>query len=129
VTDATQPLVRASPDVFYATCVFDLAAGPVMVASPPVSGTHSVVALFADDTHNFFVTGDWHGESLALVVARDGASPTTELPVVASPSRRGLALVRVMVNDERSAEAIDAARRSATCRAIEPDPRDSQGRR
>jgi uncharacterized membrane protein len=120
VTDATQPIVRASPDVFYATCVFDLAAGPVMIASPSVPGTHSVVALFADNTDNFFVAGDWRGESLALVIARDGARPPTGLPVVSSPSIKGLALVRVLVGDERDADAIDAARRSAICGRLAP---------
>ena len=34
VTDATQIVVRASTDFFYATCVYDLAAGPVAISIP-----------------------------------------------------------------------------------------------
>jgi uncharacterized membrane protein len=115
VTDANQIVVRASPDFLYASCSYDLSAGPLAIATPMVPGTHSVVALFSDNMDNFFVAGDWRGETLSVVLALAGTRPATRLPVVTSPSVRGLALVRVFVNDETQAGLIDAARRSAMC--------------
>jgi hypothetical protein len=115
VTDETQIVVRASTDFFYATCVYDLSTGPVAIAVPTVPETQSVLALFSANMDNFYVAGDWQGQPLRVVVAPAGERPSTDLPVVNSPSPRGLLLVRVIVHDERTAGAIDATRRAVTC--------------
>jgi uncharacterized membrane protein len=115
VTDANQIVVRASPDFLYASCAYDLSAGPLLVLTPTVPGTHSVVAAFSENMDNFLVAADWDGATLAYVLAEAGSRPATSVPVVASPSRRGLVLIRVFVNDESAAARIDAARRFAVC--------------
>jgi hypothetical protein len=54
------------------------------------------------------------------VVALAGTTPVTTLPVSTSPSVRGLALVRVFVNEESRVPAIDDARRAAICAPLLP---------
>ncbi len=110
-----QIVVRSSPDFLYASCSYDLAAGPLEVSTPAVPGTHSVIALFSETMDNFYVAGDWQGDTLSVVVAEAGKAPGTTRTVVTSPSRKGLVLIRVFVVDDAAEGAIDAARRAAVC--------------
>ena len=68
---------------------------------------------------NFYVTGDWQGSALRVVVARAGERPATDLPVITSPSVSGLLLVRVIVHDEQmAARSTPRAARSLVRRSM-----------
>jgi uncharacterized membrane protein len=119
-TDQTRVIARPSPDYLYATCVFDLADGPVRIDVPQTPDGYASIALYADNTDNFAVLGD-QGEragSLAVTVARAGQTSLADMPVVVSPSVRGLALVRLRISDESALAAMDATRHEASCHRL-----------
>lgn len=111
-------IVRPSPDLLYASCVFDLADGPIRVASEVARGYWSL-SLYAANTDNFFVVNDRtagasHVE-LVIVPAGDAAAAPAGARVVESPSSRGIALVRTLVDEEARLPELEAVQRSFRC--------------
>jgi uncharacterized membrane protein len=120
-TAATRGVVRPSPDLLYASCVYDLdaAGGAVRVHASGMPHTYWSVSLFDDATNNFYVLNDRqakNGNVDFLITARgtlDG--DRAKLPVVRAPTRRGLVLIRTLIDDDAHVAAIDTARRKASC--------------
>jgi len=54
-----------------------------------------------------------------LIVAR-GYGGSSTLPRVESPTRAGIVLFRVLIDDDTRLKEIDAARRHASCEAYQP---------
>jgi uncharacterized membrane protein len=119
-TAASRGVVRPSPDLLYAACVFDVSNGPVRVHGSGMPQTYWSVSLFDDDTDNFFVLNDRQ--------AKDGSFDFTIVPlnteklppgkVVRARSLRGLVLLRVLIDDDARLPAIDKARRHVACGAV-----------
>lgn len=127
MTDATQRrIVMPSPDLLYATCVFDVSARPLRVRADPRLPGYWSVALYGANSDNFFVVNDRHlaGKPLDLVLVGAGGAPAaTQLPdaarVVSAPSNRGLVLMRVLVADYAAErDVVEAARRTLSCEAL-----------
>ena len=120
-TSASRGVVRPSPDLLYASCVYDLSKGPVRVTASGMPDTYWSVSLFDADTNNFYVLNDRQ--------AKTGAVDFTIVPpdqdkqplgtVVRSPTRRGLVLFRTLIDDEKRVAEIDRARRSAACALLD----------
>lgn len=136
---ASRTVVRPSPELLYSICWYDLSKGPVRVLTGAPTGTYWSVALYRDNTDNFFVTNDTKtgGAPADLLLfyapqmtggkaefeAAYGPAKRPELAAtqgVASPSATGLVLIRTLVNDEARSPEIDGARRLATCAPIVP---------
>ncbi|MFN0183311.1 MAG: DUF1254 domain-containing protein [Aquabacterium sp.] len=121
-TDHTQRrIVMPSPDLLYALCAYDLTAGPLTVtADPPVPGYWSV-ALYADNTDNFFVVHDRQAgrRPLRLMLLAPGAVPPAAgadgAEVVTAPAARGLLLMRLLADPTLPLPLLDAARRTLRC--------------
>ena len=118
-TDA-RTVVRTTPDVLYSACAFDLSNGPVMVSAPTIKDGYSSLALYAQNTDNFFVENDQQSTaaSIDVVVARIGQRPTTDAPIVYSPSVQGVALVRMIVTGGGDSAAAADARHQARCEPL-----------
>ena len=103
-------VVRSSADLLYSACVFDLSKGPLRVTAP-LAGGYASISGFAANTDNFFVLDDRRsdGERLSAVLHRPG-EPTpksVEGVGVASPTEKGVVLVRYLIEDEsRMAEVL-----------------------
>jgi len=120
-TAESRGVVRPSPDLLYASCVYDLSNGPVRVTASGMPDTYWSVSLFDADTNNFYVLNDRQ--------AKTGAVDFTIVPpdqdrqpvgtVVRAPTRRGLVLFRTLIDDEKRVAAIDRARRSAACALLD----------
>jgi uncharacterized membrane protein len=138
-THTSRTVVRPSPELLYSICWYDLSKGPVRVVSGAPKGTYWSVALYRDNTDNFFVTNDSKtgGERADLLLyhapqmaggkaefeAAYGPAKRPELAAaqgVESPSAKGLILIRTLINDEARLPEIDAERRQATCGALTP---------
>ena len=78
-TDTSRGVVKPSPDLLYALCVYDLAKGPVVVSAMP-SADYWSVALYAGNTDNFFVLNDRQaaGKPVTLVIADREAADDKE---------------------------------------------------
>lgn len=121
VTAEARGIVRPSPDLLYAACAYDVSGGPVKLTAS-VPDTYWSLSLFADNTDNYFALNDKqaNAKSVSLVVARSQVAGGTigGIPVIVSPTDRGIALLRSLVDDERKFDAVDRARREATCEAM-----------
>jgi uncharacterized membrane protein len=114
-----QTIVRASPDILYSVCVYDLADGPRRVTAPwPADGSYASVSFYDASTNNFAVTSDrdWGVSSVTidLVAADEGGAGGADL-TIASPTARGLILYRRVIDSGTDLEAADAERRDFTC--------------
>ena len=121
-TSASRGVVRPSPDLLYSSCVFDLRAGPVRVHASGMPDTYWSVSLFDADTNNFYAVNDRKagGGVDFLVISPNTFVDGKHLPVVVSPTARGIVLFRTLINDETHFAEIDAARRHAACEDFTP---------
>jgi uncharacterized membrane protein len=116
----TDTVIRDNPDTLTSFAVYDVSEGPVRFESEiPPGGGYWSLSLFAWNTDNFFVLNDRQAGAapVAVVVGTDGSpySPRPGERFVASPSVRGILLVRAIVTDRRDAEEV--ARLAASMRA------------
>jgi uncharacterized membrane protein len=116
-------IVRPSPDLLYSTCPFDLAKahGALRVHAQGMPATYWSVSAFDAATGNFFVRNDRAARGGAvdfLIIAPGTFVDGTRLPVIVSPSERGIVLFRTLINDETRLAEIDARRRNAACEAF-----------
>jgi uncharacterized membrane protein len=113
-------VVRPSPDLLYSICVYDLSAanGAVRVSTHDAPQTYWSVSVFDADTNNFHALNDRQAKTGAadfVLVTAGRSFAAGELPVVATPTNRGIVLFRTLVNDETHIAEIDAARHYAAC--------------
>lgn len=111
VTPLSRQIVRPSPDFAYAACPYDLSDGPISLRVAPWDGYWSL-SLYADNSDNFYVINDTeapHGADITLIAA-DDSLPNVLTPVVQSPSRQGVALIRRLAP---SVDSYNQARRVA----------------
>ena len=127
MTDASaRRIVMPSPDLLYATCAFDVSTTPLRIRAEPKAPRYWSIALYADNSDNFFVINDREaaGKPIDIVLIGPKAyAQRPELPagstLIDSPSARGLLLMRVLVADyavEKS--VVEAARGSLSCEAL-----------
>jgi uncharacterized membrane protein len=122
MTDHTaRRVVMPSPDLLYALCEIDLRERPMRVRADPKAPHYWSIALYADNSDNFFVVNDRQaaGAPVDLLLVAPGAAAPADaagVRVVHSPSRRGLLLMRVLVSDyAREQAVVEAARRTLRC--------------
>ncbi len=122
--DATsRDVVRPSPDLLYSICAYDLTQGPVRVTAG-VPDSYWSLALYADNTDNYFVLNDRQttGGRAAVTILPPGL-PSGDEPApgdgrgVRSPSTRGLVLIRTLITSEAAFSALDRIRQQADCTA------------
>lgn len=124
-TAANRGVVRPSPDLLYASCVYDLdaAGGAVRVHARGMPKTYWSVSLFDADTDNFFVENDRKAGdgSVDFLIVAPGYAGGGSLPTVTAPTARGIVLFRTLIDDDTRLAQIDRARRGAACEAYRPE--------
>lgn len=115
-----QPVVRPSPDLAYSSCPFDLSAGPLEIQVAPVAGRYSSLSIFDAATDVIFVRNDVEagGKPYRLIVAREGQAVPAGAEVVRTHHDRGIALIRLLLEDPGEIGGLDAARRQSSCRLV-----------
>ena len=119
-TDKSRAVVRPSPDQFYSGCVYDLAAGPLVVRGTAPLDSYWSLSFFQHNTDVFFVVNDRQlsRPDYAYVLVREGQAPPPGFAadqVVRSPSRTGIIVQRVFVDSEAHAPELDRIRKTARC--------------
>ena len=117
-TDAARSVVMPSPDLLYAICRYDVSKRPLRIAAR-VPASYWSVALFADNSDNFFTLDDRAaGEGpVELVLAAQGArvAAPAGARVIAAPSDTGVVLFRLFVPNEKALPALAAAQQEERC--------------
>lgn len=119
-TAASRTIVKPSPDLLYSHCVFDLSRQPLKIVTAAPADTYWSVALYADNTDNFFVLNDSQAKGRPATIVLVGQGQTIppqdeETIVVAAPSQKGVVLFRTLINDDAREPELDRMRREASC--------------
>jgi uncharacterized membrane protein len=120
IDERRHEIVMPNPDFLFSDCIYDLGEGPLRVSAEIPQGTYWSLSAYSERTDNFYIVNDRTADStrIALVLAAEGQPlppSAAGLPVVRSPSRRGVLLFRTLINDEAHFAEIDRVRRSAQC--------------
>jgi uncharacterized membrane protein len=120
-TEKSRNVVKPSPDLLYALCIFDIRTGPVRISARPSPGYWSI-ALYARNSDNFFHLNDLEMKSdrveLILSAADQGAGLKARYPdaiLVHPASTVGLMLTRSLVLDPDNINTVIEARSSTHC--------------
>jgi uncharacterized membrane protein len=114
LTEGNQTIVRASPDILYSVCVYDLSDGDRRITAHwPADSLYASVSLYDANTNNFAVISDRDGDAVDLRLTDEAGNDA-----IVSPTARGLILYRRVIDSETDLAAADAARRSFTCTRV-----------
>jgi uncharacterized membrane protein len=140
VKPGAQPLPFMAPDVRYAMCRFDLAAGPLQIRTRLLDQTWSVL-LFTAQGENFstFTSSDVQKSEIEMTVSatteqsllqsaqtfltrtqKETRGPRDPGIVITAPAREGLAVIRAPLMGIAFHKEVELALASATCR---PQPK------
>jgi uncharacterized membrane protein len=119
-TAASRTVVKPSPDLLYSHCLFDVSRAAVKITTAAPANTYWSVALYADNTDNFFALNDRQAEGKAMTIILIGqghavAPPPEGTVVIGAPTAKGLVIFRTLIDDEARLAELDAARRAAKC--------------
>ena len=113
-------VVRPSPDLAYASCVYDLSHGAIVVsAAPSADHGYASISVFAANTDNIAVFDTFaqpQGVRFALALA--GQAVPTGVPVVRATTARGIILDRRLAPTAAAFAAADQARSADRCAPI-----------
>lgn len=119
-TEQSRRVVRPAPDLAYASCVYDLSQGPLLVtAAPSPAQGYVSLSVFAANTDNIaaFDTAA-NPQGIRFVLVHQGnkgdAAPAGER-VVVSPSLKGIILDRRLAPTAEKFAEVDQARRANGC--------------
>jgi uncharacterized membrane protein len=119
-TPDNQPIVRPSPDLMYASCVFDVSDGPVLIDVEPIPDSYWSVSIFDARTDVAKVVSvREQGNGPARLVLHKGDMQLEMAPgyePVALKYDQGIALIRILLSDPGKYAEIDAIRRKSRCR-------------
>lgn len=116
-TAKSRAIVRPSPDLAYSSCPFDLSQGPVSVSVPPVPARYWSLSVFQADTDVAFVRNNIEagGQPITVTIAEAGQALPAAVSAVRVKGTKGVALIRILINDRGAFPAVDRARHAARC--------------
>ncbi|WP_218776012.1 DUF1254 domain-containing protein [Sphingomonas sp. TZW2008] len=119
-TDKSRAIVRPSPDLAYSSCPYDVSTGPVMIEVPSIPARYWSLSVFQANTDAAFVRNNVEsgGAPIRVTIAQAGQGVSPGRAVARVEGAKGIALIRVLVDDRSRFAGIDAARRLAACRAV-----------
>lgn len=117
-------VVRPSPDLAYSSCPFDLAEGPLLIEVAPVPAPYWSLSVFDRRTDVAFVRNSRESKRgpIRIVLARKGQTLPEGVESVRLAGDRGVALLRILVEDRSRFAPLDRARRSSFCRTLGDGP-------
>lgn len=123
-TEKSRAIVRPSPDLGYSSCPFDLSAGPVAISVPVVPARYWSLSVFQANTDVAFVRNkvDSGGKPIGVVIALAGQAVPSGMQAVRVQGAKGVALIRILVDDRAAFAEIDKARRGAKCLVLPATP-------
>lgn len=115
-----QTIVRASPDMLYSVCVYDVSEEPVAVEAPwPADGNYASVSFYDARTNNFAVFSDRDGDASPVRIVLTGDALERDAPAgartIVAPSARGLILYRRVIDADTDMATAETERRGFTC--------------
>ena len=116
-----QTIVRASPDILYSVCIFDVSERPLAIEAPwPSDGHYASVSFYDARTNNFAVMSDRDAGGAAssrILLQSDGEAGSNAAydRTILAPTTTGLVLYRRVIDAETDMDTVQAERRGFTC--------------
>lgn len=118
-TEASRGVVRPSPDLAYAACVYDLSKGPIRIHGAPSAGDYASISIYQANSDNIFAMNDRQAPGgVDVVLAKAGQATPAGAHVVISRSDKGVVLDRRLAPTADAFTAADQARRADVCQII-----------
>ena len=119
-TKDSRRVVRPSPDLAYASCVYDLSKGPLLVtAAPSPNQGYVSLSVFAANTDNIAALDTaQYPAGIRFVLARKGQAVPAGERVVESPSDKGIILDRRLAPTAELFAEVDQARQADRCEQL-----------
>lgn len=116
-TKDSRRVVRPSPDLAYASCVYDLSKGPLLVSAAPSPNQGYVsLSVFAANTDNIAALDTTqYPQGIRFVLKRKDQAAPVGVQVVVSPSDKGIILDRRLAPSAELFAEVDKARRADSC--------------
>jgi uncharacterized membrane protein len=113
-------VVRPSPDLAYSSCPFDLSKGPLLVEVAPVAAPYWSLSVFDARTDVAFVRNnrDTGGTGFRVALAMEGQAVPAGAETIRLDDAKGVALLRILVEDRVRFSSLDRARRGSGCRTV-----------
>lgn len=116
-TETSREIVRPSPDLVYAACVFDLRDGPVHITVAP-GADYTSLTLYAPNTDATVINAQ---APIDLIIARpDQTVPNGPWEIHRTPHAWGIALQRRLAPTEQGFQAADRLRHMDRCAIVAP---------
>ena len=118
-TAASRAIVRPSPDLAYSSCPFDLSKGPLLIDAVPVLAPYWSLSIFDTHTNVALVRNGIKAahKPFRIAVLASGQSAPAGYEPVHVDGTRGIALIRILIDDRARFPAVDQERRATTCRS------------
>ena len=116
-TARSRAVVRPSPDLLYSAIIYDVSRAPLRITAA-VPESYWSISFFANNTDNYFVENDHDiGASSAefLLVGKGQHVEPGTARLVEAQSSKGAILLRSLVRDPTSVEALIAVQKQARC--------------
>jgi uncharacterized membrane protein len=113
----SRQIVMPSPDLVYSSCVYDLAKGDLVISGKlPPDGHYWSLSLYAHNTDNYFVLNDRElpARSFSITLSRK----SRRAGGIESPTRTGIALIRMIQRRQDDLPIIQAAQQSIRCEVV-----------
>lgn len=115
-----QTIVRASPDMLYSICVYDVSEQPVAIEAPwPADGNYASVSFYDARTNNFAVFSDRDGDASPVGIMLTGSALERDTRAgahtIVAPTSGGLILYRRVIDADTDMTTAEAERRGFTC--------------
>jgi uncharacterized membrane protein len=113
-------VVRPSPDLAYSSCPFDLSKGPLLVEVAPVAAPYWSLSVFDARTDVAFVRNNrgTGGRGFRVALAMEGQAVPAGVETIRRDDAKGVALLRILVEDRARFSSLDRARRGSGCRTV-----------
>jgi len=117
-TAASRAIVRPSPDLAYSSCPFDLSKGTLLIDAVPVAAPYWSLSIFDAQTNVALVRNGAAAkyQPFHIAVIAPGQAAPAGYEAISVEGRRGIALVRILIDQRDRFPAIDQERRATTCR-------------
>ncbi len=119
VDETARQVVRASPDLLYSICAFDLSDGPVRFTAPIPQNTYTSLSFYTMDSTNFYAENDRTAAEgrfdVTLVKEASQMSTDGQSRMIVAPGPKGIALFRTLIADESAFDRLNTTRRQAAC--------------
>lgn len=123
VTADNQTIVRASPDILYSVCLYDLADGPMRIdVTWPTNDNYASVSFYDANTNNFRAISDRDvdGPTTSIILARrfESFAPDQTDAHASAPTTTGLILFRRVIDASSDLDIAETERQGFTCRQM-----------